>query len=320
MKKLLYLLWFLLSLCFLLPACGDNTDSEIITDVDSEKVLSDVLGLECEDCDYVLSVGESKIIAIKLDESEADKNVSIASSNPFAVTAANPLNISNCAFVEIFAKNVGNSTVTIDFTDEEGNSLRSESVMVSVPMQEIIAAEFSLPDNEITLELGESLVDMLTVYSLSLLYDEDIELISSNESVLSVEEREIVRDEFSTRLSFKATAKSVGNSTLSAKLPDGTSDSLSVTVIDRLTSKKEHALTEAVPDESISSQVTLPENAGITTENAELTYVLNVKSKRFHYPECRGVRDMKEENKGSFYGSRDEAIAEGYTPCGTCKP
>ncbi len=50
------------------------------------------------------------------------------------------------------------------------------------------------------------------------------------------------------------------------------------------------------------------------------TYILNTSSKRFHHPDCSGVKTMKEENKQEYTGSREELIDEGYIPCGTCKP
>jgi len=50
------------------------------------------------------------------------------------------------------------------------------------------------------------------------------------------------------------------------------------------------------------------------------TYILNTNTKRFHYPYCDSVNDMKEKNKEEFYGTRDEAIELGYKPCGVCKP
>lgn len=50
------------------------------------------------------------------------------------------------------------------------------------------------------------------------------------------------------------------------------------------------------------------------------TYVLNVSSMRFHKPNCSGVATMKEENKQTYTGSREDLITEGYEPCGTCKP
>lgn len=50
------------------------------------------------------------------------------------------------------------------------------------------------------------------------------------------------------------------------------------------------------------------------------TYVLNTNSKKFHYPECSSVKQMKEKNKKIFNGTREEVIAMGYDPCGNCHP
>ena len=52
----------------------------------------------------------------------------------------------------------------------------------------------------------------------------------------------------------------------------------------------------------------------------EYTYILNTKTKKFHYSWCRGVDDMKSSNKGTFTGTRDEVIARGYESCGICNP
>ena len=57
-----------------------------------------------------------------------------------------------------------------------------------------------------------------------------------------------------------------------------------------------------------------------TGEPIETTYILNTSSKKFHDPDCAGAATMKEENKQTYTGSRDDLIDEGYTPCGTCKP
>ena len=50
------------------------------------------------------------------------------------------------------------------------------------------------------------------------------------------------------------------------------------------------------------------------------TYILNTNSFKFHYPTCPSVADMSEKNKREFVGTRDEAIEQGFTPCGWCKP
>lgn len=54
-------------------------------------------------------------------------------------------------------------------------------------------------------------------------------------------------------------------------------------------------------------------------ENSGTTYVLNTNSKKIHYASCSSVDDMKESNK-AFTNDYDQAIAEGYKPCGRCKP
>lgn len=52
----------------------------------------------------------------------------------------------------------------------------------------------------------------------------------------------------------------------------------------------------------------------------EETYILNTSGKKFHLPDCSSVDAMKEENKASYTGSREDLIAQGYAPCGRCNP
>lgn len=80
-----------------------------------------------------------------------------------------------------------------------------------------------------------------------------------------------------------------------------------------------------MPEQEREKQETDVQSRSISaaTDEAELpvvTYILNTSSKRFHYPDCQSVSDMKEKNKQEFYGTRDEAIAAGYLPCGNCHP
>ncbi len=51
-----------------------------------------------------------------------------------------------------------------------------------------------------------------------------------------------------------------------------------------------------------------------------IDYILNANTRKFHYPSCRSVKQMKESNKIYFTGTRDEVIAKGYKPCGNCHP
>ena len=54
-------------------------------------------------------------------------------------------------------------------------------------------------------------------------------------------------------------------------------------------------------------------------EDEEVLYIGNKNSKKFHYPTCRAVTQMKDKNKVEFH-SREEAIERQYTPCGECNP
>ena len=58
----------------------------------------------------------------------------------------------------------------------------------------------------------------------------------------------------------------------------------------------------------------------ISTRSPIPDYILNTKSKRFHYPWCAGVETMSTKNKQEYYGDRETLIQDGYKPCGTCNP
>lgn len=54
--------------------------------------------------------------------------------------------------------------------------------------------------------------------------------------------------------------------------------------------------------------------------SAQKTYVLNKSTMKFHLPSCSSCSKIKAENKGSYTGSRDDLIGQGYSPCGKCHP
>ena len=49
-------------------------------------------------------------------------------------------------------------------------------------------------------------------------------------------------------------------------------------------------------------------------------YVLNMNTMKFHYPTCSSVKDIKPANRKDVHATRDSIIAQGYAPCGKCKP
>ena len=60
-----------------------------------------------------------------------------------------------------------------------------------------------------------------------------------------------------------------------------------------------------VPDRSVSN---------------DQTYILNTNTKKFHYPTCSSVKQMKDKNKQEYSGTREEVISMGYDPCQNCNP
>lgn len=78
------------------------------------------------------------------------------------------------------------------------------------------------------------------------------------------------------------------------------------------------AATETTAEVADASQDSKGAAASYASEEA--TYILNVNSGKFHVPGCSAVGKMKESNKREFTGTRDEAIASGFSPCGLCNP
>ena len=71
------------------------------------------------------------------------------------------------------------------------------------------------------------------------------------------------------------------------------------------------------------------QQAAVQTESVKETsapvstgteYILNTNTKKFHYPSCSSVKQMKASNKKEYTGSRDDLIAQGYDPCKKCNP
>lgn len=57
-----------------------------------------------------------------------------------------------------------------------------------------------------------------------------------------------------------------------------------------------------------------------TSSEQEQSYVLNTNTRKFHLPSCSSAEDILPANRQDYTGTRDELIAQGYTPCGRCKP
>ena len=49
-------------------------------------------------------------------------------------------------------------------------------------------------------------------------------------------------------------------------------------------------------------------------------YVVNLNSERFHLPDCEGADQIADHNRQDVHTTRDDLIAQGYEPCGSCQP
>jgi len=79
-------------------------------------------------------------------------------------------------------------------------------------------------------------------------------------------------------------------------------------------------LTGTAQDDSgntVTISITVPEV--YTAASSETPYIGNRNTKKFHRFNCTSVNDMKESNRAPL-SSREEAIDQGYVPCGRCDP
>lgn len=77
------------------------------------------------------------------------------------------------------------------------------------------------------------------------------------------------------------------------------------------------------PSQSESNQAKENPSEGTlsqTPDKAEQTYILNTNTKKFHFPYCSSIGQMKESNKQEYTGNRDSLINQGYAPCKKCNP
>lgn len=57
----------------------------------------------------------------------------------------------------------------------------------------------------------------------------------------------------------------------------------------------------------------------VNEENSDVRqYVINIKNKKVHLPDCGSVNSIREDNRQTVTASLSELIGQGYTPCGSC--
>ena len=63
-----------------------------------------------------------------------------------------------------------------------------------------------------------------------------------------------------------------------------------------------------------------PQEVSPSTSTTTSSYIGNKNTKKFHYTYCKSVKQMKNSNKVYLECSREQAISQGYSPCGNCNP
>lgn len=144
-------------------------------------------------------------------------------------------------------------------------------------------ASINLNYTKYTLEVGQS--KTLAAATSPESAAKSVKWYSSNNKIASVSS------------SGKVTALKAGTVTITAKTTNGLKAACKVTV-----------------KAKSGSKVTNKPQTG------NVTYVLNTNTKKFHYPSCSSVDQMKDKNKKEVTCSRDEVIGMGYEPCKRCDP
>lgn len=57
-----------------------------------------------------------------------------------------------------------------------------------------------------------------------------------------------------------------------------------------------------------------------TASESTTMYMVNLSSEKFHESTCGSAEKLADDNRLEYFGSREDLIAQGYEPCGSCKP
>lgn len=85
------------------------------------------------------------------------------------------------------------------------------------------------------------------------------------------------------------------------------------TVLPEISSSSSSSSAAAAGAAAATTQQETPQSTPVSGN-----YILNENTKKFHYPDCHSVDQMK--NPVGYNGSRDDLIAQGYEPCKNCNP
>lgn len=117
-----------------------------------------------------------------------------------------------------------------------------------------------------------------------------------------------------------STTSTSSSSTTSSSTTSTSSSSTTSNSTTSTTTPSEAEKPETSNSNSTQSSSSNTSSAETTNNPTTYTYILNTNSKKFHEPSCGSAKTIKEKNKDTFTGTRDEIIAKGYSPCKNCEP
>ncbi len=72
------------------------------------------------------------------------------------------------------------------------------------------------------------------------------------------------------------------------------------------------------PTDGVEASTVSPDGKS-PSEAVQGAYTASSKAEKFHLPSCSAAGRISDENR-VWFDTRDEAIAEGYSPCSMCEP
>lgn len=78
------------------------------------------------------------------------------------------------------------------------------------------------------------------------------------------------------------------------------------------------SISQSENNESIATTEMVSMTETVTTIGT--AYIINMNTKKFHYPDCPSVEQMNEKNKREYTGDRNVLVSRGYSPCHRCEP
>lgn len=149
----------------------------------------------------------------------------------------------------------------------------------------------------------------------------DIVFVSSDESVATIT---FDSKALSSYIYYNVEAVGAGTAVIHVETVDGLvkSEAITVTVTEETTTEAETAtkpttekITETTKKQTTAEKKTETANAPAS----DVVYVLNTSRMKIHYKSCSSVKDIADHNYAET-DDYDGAIADGYSPCGRCKP